>query len=227
MNLNQIQQLNPHLTIYPITDIRFSKYGRVLEATPFLRYFDYLENHTQMPDVNNTYIEHDPNLQMFLNDHTLFNRIFPQQTLQLGYVNGHNTKLNALEYHRSNEVNLALTPMVIFLGLTSDIHQLSYDSSKLDVFYVPARTVFEMLNTTLHFSPCKVDDVGFKCGVVLPYGTNMAFQKVENKKTDEDHLLFKTNKWLLAHPEHQAFIALGAFVGITGPNLEIQYKKDR
>jgi hypothetical protein len=224
MNLEKIQKLNPEIKIYHISDPCFKTYGRVLDSKPFLSYFTYLDQHTRVPETKNQYVAHDEDLKNFLDNLSIFKRIYPGLHLQFGYVNGHNTKLNALEYHHSNEINIALTPLVLFLGSTKNINQLTFHTENLKAFYVPENTVIEILDTTLHFSPCKVDDLGFKCGVVLPYGTNMEFVKLENKKTDEDHMLFKTNKWLLAHPENTTAIDLGAIVGIIGPNLEIQYK---
>ncbi len=36
--------------------------------------------------------------------------------VELGYCMGHNQKLNALEYHRSSEVNVSVTDYIVFLG---------------------------------------------------------------------------------------------------------------
>ena len=36
--------------------------------------------------------------------------------IQIGYCNGHNELLNAVEYHRSSEINLAATDAVLILG---------------------------------------------------------------------------------------------------------------
>ena len=143
--------------------------------------------------------------------------------LEFGYVNGNNTMLNSLEYHNSSEINIAITPLILLLGSVSDIADKKYDSGNLIAFYIPENTTVEIYSTTLHFSPCKVTDSGFKCGVILPYGTNMNFIKSNEYVRDEDYFLFKTNKWLIAHPEHSKMISLGAYIGITGQNIEIKY----
>ena len=63
------------------------------------------------------------------------------------------------------------------------------------------------------------EDPGFRVAVVLPKGTNT--EKPEILPTDpEDRLLWARNKWLLAHPE-SAEAAHGAYVGLTGENLDI------
>lgn len=43
-------------------------------------------------------------------------RVYGELPIQIGYCNGHNSKLNALEYHRSSEVNVAVTDIILFLG---------------------------------------------------------------------------------------------------------------
>lgn len=41
--------------------------------------------------------------------------------IQMGYCNGHNVMLNALEYHRSSEINVAATDVILLVGLVADI----------------------------------------------------------------------------------------------------------
>ena len=84
-----------------------------------------------------------------------------------------------------------------------------------------------MFQTTLHLSPLKVNDTGFKGIVVLPKGTNTPLS-VEEKSllTNEDPeqiLLLQRNKWVIAHPEREPLIKQGAFPGIIGPNKEMYY----
>jgi len=132
--------------------------------------------------------------------------------------------LNALEYHHCPEVDLALTPLVLMLGQIQDIDDGKYDVKHIKAFYIPEKTVVLLYPTTLHFSPCKVSDEGFKCGVILTHGTNMLFTTPEEKRQTNDKLRFKTNKWLIAHPENKTLLDLGAFPGLIGENLMIQYK---
>lgn len=222
--LKQLQNQNPNLTIKSVLDSSFRRYGTVLNSTSFSTYFDYLENHTNMPEQGNYYLAHDLNTPKDLMQLDAINHVYGGLELQFGYVNGFNSKLNALEYHKSSEINVCLTPLVLILARTSDLNDESkIDSSLTEIYYVPERTVIEIFSQTLHFSPCKVSDQGFKCGVILPMGTNQAFVKAKTFDIPENKLLFKTNKWLVAHKEHQTFINLGAYEGITGKNLEIKY----
>ena len=138
--------------------------------------------------------------------------------IEIGYCNGHNKKLNGLEYHRSSEINVAVTDMVLLIGHQQDVEKdFTYDTSKVEAFLVPAGTAVEVYATTLHYAPCHVKETGFQCVVVLPKGTNteLTFDK-EDK--GEDRLLTAKNKWLIAHEE--AAIE-GAFNGLKGKNIQI------
>ena len=85
-------------------------------------------------------------------------RIYGSLPVQLGYCNGHNKKLNALEYHRDSEVNIAVTDMILILGNLWDVtDDFTYETSKAEAFMVPAGTVVEMFSTTLHYAPANAD----------------------------------------------------------------------
>jgi hypothetical protein len=223
MDLKRLQELNPNIEIKDITDASFSAYGRVIDAQQFADYFHYLDTQTVVPETMNQYIAHDQILWNACENQLDLHSIFGETKLQFGYVNGNNSSLNALEFHPSYEINLALTPLVLMLGLTQDIQDKYYDVKRLKAFYIPANVAIILNPTTLHFSPCKVSDIGFKCGVILPYGTNMAFVSNEDKIHSNEPLLFKTNKCLIAHPENTTLVNLGAFPGLIGENIKIQY----
>ena len=134
-------------------------------------------------------------------------------------LNGHNHLLNAVEYRRDSEINIAVTDLILILGKEQDITEdHTYDSSKMEAFLIPAGTTIEVYATTLHYAPCNVAASGFKCVVVLPKGTNTDIT-LEEKHTPEDDLLFARNKWLLSHPD--ANIA-GSVAGIKGENLSVK-----
>ena len=221
--LDKLNQVNDQIKILSIFDEQFKNYGNILQTFNFKEYIDYLEKKTRIPSVGNEYIANDCELEILFKANDYINNIFGNLQLQYGYVNGNNSYLNALEYHKTSEINIAVSPLVLMLGYEEDIKNAVYDSSKLKAFYLPEGTVIELYPKVLHFSPCKVSNQGFKCGVILPYKTNQEFCLVKNITTQEDKLLFKTNKWLLAHPENKRMIELGAFIGITGKNIEIKY----
>jgi hypothetical protein len=220
--LQKLNQKNHSFSIKHVTSESFSKYGRILNSSLYQGAFEYLEG-TRIPSEGNFYIAHDQEFADYVNDKSIYADVFGYMPIQFGYVNGNNSYLNALEYHKSSEINVIHTTLVLLLGKVEDINNNEYDSALLEAFYIPENTVVEIYSSTLHFSPCKVTDSGFKCGVILPYGTNMDFVKASHLNSNEDYLLFKTNKWLLAHPDNDALIQKGAYKGIKGTNFQVKY----
>lgn len=140
--------------------------------------------------------------------------------IEFGHCSGFNTKLNALEYHRSSEVDIAATDLVLMLGRQQDINYetLTYDTAKVESFLVPAGTAVELYATTLHYAPARADGE-FRCGVVLPLATNEP-RLVDTKAKGEASLLFAKNKWLLAH-EESGLASVGAIYGLKGENISL------
>ena len=123
-----------------------------------------------------------------------------------------------MEYHRSSEVNVACTDVILLIGSEQDIEDdFTYDTSKIEAFLLPAGTVAEVYATTLHYAPCGVDGAGFRCVVVLPRDTNLDLE-VQPDTAKEDKLLVARNKWLIAHPDAKID---GAFNGLKGENIQV------
>ena len=204
------------MKIQKVTDPSFRRYGKVLEGYNFGPLLKEMK-HTPVPE-DVVYVPSAEELEALDVEKELKNRAFGGLPVQIGYCNGHNKKLNALEYHRNSEINVAVTDLVLLIGHQQDIEKdFTYDTSKVEAFFVPAGTAVEVYATTLHYAPCHVKETGFQCVVVLPKGTNteLTFDK-EDK--GEDRLLTAKNKWLIAHEE--AAIE-GAFNGLKGVNIEI------
>lgn len=101
------------------------------------------------------------------------NVVYGEMPIQIGYCNGHNQLLNALEYHRDSEINVAATDAVLMLGSLQDVEaDFTYDTAKVEAFLVPAGTAVEVYATTLHYAPCDEDGTGFQVAIILPKGTN-------------------------------------------------------
>ncbi|WP_432647112.1 DUF4867 family protein [Mitsuokella sp.] len=151
----------------------------------------------------------------------LTDKTYGEMPTELGHCSGHNEKLNALEYHRSSEIDIAATDLVLMLGRQQDIdpETLTYDTGKVECFFVPAGTAVELYATTLHFAPCGIDGKEFRCGVALPRGTNEALENPIAKE-GEDRLLFAVNKWMIAH-EESGLQKDGAYIGLKGENLSL------
>ena len=202
------------MKIQKVTDPAFRKYGQVLEGYDFTGLIKEMK-HTPVPE-DVIYVPSVEELEALDIMKDLQNKGYGG--LQIGYCNGHNKKLNAVEYHRNSEINVAVTDLVLLIGHQQDIEpDHTYDTSKIEAFLVPAGTGIEVYATTLHYAPCHVNEGGFQCVVVLPKGTNtdLTFQ---TEKTGEDSLMTAKNKWLIAHED--AKIA-GAFNGLKGENITI------
>lgn len=204
------------MKIQKVTDPAFRKYGQVLEGYDFTGLIKEMK-HTPVPE-NVIYVPSVEELEALDIMKDLQNKGYGGLPVQIGYCNGHNKKLNAVEYHRNSEINVAVTDLVLLIGHQQDIEpDHTYDTSKIEAFLVPAGTGIEVYATTLHYAPCHVNEGGFQCVVVLPKGTNtdLTFQ---TEKTGEDSLMTAKNKWLIAHED--AKIA-GAFNGLKGENITI------
>ena len=204
------------MKIQKVTDPAFRKYGQVLEGYDFTGLIKEMK-HTPVPE-DVIYVPSVEELEALDIMKDLQNKGYGGLPVQIGYCNGHNKKLNAVEYHRNSEINVAVTDLVLLIGHQQDIEpDHTYDTSKIEAFLVPAGTGIEVYATTLHYAPCHVNEGGLQCVVVLPKGTNtdLTFQ---TEKTGEDSLMTAKNKWLIAHED--AKIA-GAFNGLKGENITI------
>ena len=202
------------MKIYSVTDERFGKYGKVVEGIDFSGLVKAMEE-TPCPD-DVVYVPGDEKLEALPVMKELAEITYGELPIQIGYCNGHNCMLNALEYHRSSEINVAATDAVLMLGSQQDITKdFTYDTSKVEAFLVPAGVAVEVYATTLHYAPCGVDGAGFKAAIVLQKGTNLDLDK-EHKGGEDGHLTAK-NKWLLGHPE--GGLPEGSPMGLVGKNL--------
>ena len=139
---------------------------------------------------------------------------------QLGWCNGHNTRLNCLEFHRDSEFNLGCEDFILLLGKQGDIVDGKLDTATVKAFKVPAGVMVEVYATTLHYAPCHADaDKGFHVLVALPLGTNTDYRP-EGGANPMDAMPWARNKWLLAHAE-SAEARDGAVVALVGENIDI------
>ena len=204
------------MNIQQVTDAAFSKYGRVFPGYDLTDLSREMKNTPLPADV--VYVPSVEELENLPIATQLQEQAFGGMPIQVGYCNGHNKMLNAVEYHRDSEINIAITDLVVLVGWQQDITaDFTYDTAQIEGFFVPAGTVFEFYATTLHYAPCCSGDEGFRCVVVLPKGTNEELAFTPSKE-GESKLLTHTNKWLIAHPEAEV---PGAFNGLTGVNISL------
>ena len=204
------------MRIQNLADDAFRRYGKVLEGYDFTELLKEMK-HTPVPE-DVTYVPSVEEMEALPVAKELQNKGYGGLPIEIGYCNGHNKKLNGLEYHRSSEINVAVTDLVLLIGHQQDVEKdYTYDTSKVEAFLVPAGTAIEVYATTLHYAPCHVNESGFQCVVVLPKGTNteLTFEKAAE---GEEKFQRAKNKWLISHEE--AAIE-GAFNGLKGENVGI------
>ena len=199
-----------------VLDAGFKKYGRVIADIDTSVIVELMNSYDMPEDV--VYVAGDEKLENTQIHKVMEESVYGGCPVQTGYCNGHNQKLNALEYHRSSEFDIAQTDLILLLGMQQDIEDGDiYDTAKVEAFFVPAGTGVELYATTLHYAPCTAQEGGFRCVVVLPKGTNEELP-FETAKEGENRLLAAMNKWLIAHEDAQIE---GAFCGLKGENINI------
>ena len=204
------------MVIKSVNDIEFKKYGRVLKNYDIKELLNRMKKTPLPKDV--IYEPSIKELEELEIAKEFRNREFGGLDIQIGYCNGNNYMLNAVEYHRTSEINIAVTDLVLLLGLEQDIEEdYSYDTSKIEAIFVTAGTAIEVYGTTLHYAPCNAKEDGFKCVVILHKDTNTALED-NIQRQGEDALLFAKNKWLIGHPETDLG-EQGAFIGLKGENI--------
>lgn len=210
------------IPVFSVDSPEFASYGRVLTGYPTQELVTYLEEKTPVPESGNIYVASDPEMEALPGAQAFSRDLYGEMPIEIGYCNGNNSRLNCLEYHKSSEVDIAATPQVLLLAHLWEIVDNAIDSSKAAAFYLPKGTAVELFATTLHFSPCKVTEAGFKTVIILPKGTNFPLEQPPRQRGAEEKLLWMTNKWLIACPgTHQA--EKGAWAGITGENFSLKF----
>ena len=214
------------MKILSVNDPAFKKYGRVVTNVDFTELVEAMKK-TPVPEG----VVYEPSvseLEVLPVMQKLSEIAYGEMPIQIGYCNGHNKKLNALEYHRDSEINVAATDAILMLGLLEEVEaDHTYDTANVKAFLVPAGTAVEVYATTLHYAPCGVDGNGFQVTVVLPKGTNYPLKTEHPRATgnttdNEDCLITAVNKWLIGHPE--GGLSKGSFLGLKGKNLDISEK---
>lgn len=202
------------MEIKKITDASFRKYGRIVNGIDFT---ELLEKMMETPCPEDVIYEPSVAELETLPVYEELQRIgYGELPIQIGYCNGSNYKLNALEYHRSSEMDIAATDAILLLGWQADVTEdFTYDTSKVEAFLLPKGVGVELYATTLHYAPCSADESGFRVVIVLPRDTNLPLD-AEHAGGEDGHLTAK-NKWLLGHPE--GGLPEGSPMGLIGENL--------
>ena len=205
------------MNIYSVLDKEFKPYGQVHDGFPTEEILSAL---AKTPVTNGVvYTAEDAALQQLAVTEELSATVYGGMPIQMGWCNGHNTKLNCLEYHRDSELNLGTGDVILLLAKQEEVTDGKLDTAKVMAFRVPAGVLVEVYATSLHYAPCQTGSEGFQVLVVLPKGTNGARPEQAKVYGGDDKLLWACNKWLIAHPE-TGEAAEGALAGLIGENID-------
>jgi len=218
----ELKKANPHISIIRCEDSQFGRYGRLIHDADVSDMIEQCRKEAEVPEEGVVYIPSVHSLEI----HSYCDRLrklFGGLEIQCGICIGRNSMLNGLEYHKSSEINIAVTDMVLLLADIKDLDLNSgIDSGMVKAFYIESGSVVELFATSLHYCPCSVQQ-DFCSIVVLPSGTNTSLtaDNSERSKIGDSDILFARNKWLVAHKENTALIERGAKSGIYNTNWKI------
>lgn len=213
-NLEKLRALNPHVKIYTIHDAEFIPYGKPItdvDTSEIVKVGEEL-----LTAGGGGYKASVPQFEALEIHESIRDRFFGQMPTQTGFVWGKNNKMNALEWHKNSEINIAIDDIVLLLGQLDELEEGMYHSDKVKAFYLEKGEMAEVYATSLHFTPCTVKKSGMGAVVGLPLGTNTQLQKPAT-----DRFLRNKNKWLICHHENCSMIEKGVEGNILGDNIEI------
>ncbi len=132
------------MKVKQVTDTSFRKYGKILTGIDFSEIYNVLEEMDYPEDIE--YAASFGPLEEPEFRQKLSNTLYGELSVEIGYCSGHNKMLNALEYHRSSEANVAVTDIILLLGQQSDITEdFTYDTAQLEAFFIPAGTAVDCM----------------------------------------------------------------------------------
>ena len=124
------------MKISSVKEKEFRTYGRVLP----LDVTDFVETIKARPAVKKGEVVYEPSVRAFEElplYQELKDKTYGEQAIEFGHCSGWNEKLNAVEYHRSSEIDIAATDLYLILGREQDIdyENNTYDTSKMEYVY--------------------------------------------------------------------------------------------
>ena len=215
--LEALRSVNHQIHIYSVTDNEFKKYGAVVDIDA-AEMIDMVNKTTEMPEKGSKYVPALESIDTMPKADEFRQILCGQLDEQWGLCWGHNSFMNALEWHTCNEFNIGVTDLVLLLGKRGDMVDGKLDADLVKAFYLPQGVTIEVFSDTLHFAPCEVDDQGFSCVVGLQRGTNTGLDEAMLK----DKMVTAKNKWLFCHESMTGMIEHGVQSGIYGVNWEIK-----
>ena len=102
------------MKLHTIHDREFAPYGRVIDCD-CSEIIDMAKK-IELPKEGSTYLASVEDFENLEVKTQLEKEYFGEIPIQVGYCFGHSTKLNGFEWHKSSEINIAVTDAILFLG---------------------------------------------------------------------------------------------------------------
>ncbi len=135
------------MKIYRITDSEFKIYGKTIGGYDVAPFLSALKS-TQLPD-GTEYVTEEAALQSLPEAMTLGNALFGGLPAQFGWCNGHNTKLNCLEFHRNSEFLLGTEDFILLIAKQDEIVNGTLDTDKVKALLQTYRITDPVTNDTV------------------------------------------------------------------------------
>lgn len=201
------------MTLKTVMCPEFREYGKVIQGINFNDMLGKLKS-VPIPET----VEYLPSVEVLeecRSGKICQKNFYGDMEIQVGRCSGNNHILEALEYHRDSEINVAACDLILLLGRRQDMKDdYTFETGQVKAFLLPAGVAVELYATTLHYAPCNAGP-GFHCVVVLPKGTNLPL-KEKVIRTKEDELLTAKNKWVIAGDQCND---PGVFHGLVGKDI--------
>ena len=125
------------IKIQNINDASYKRFGKVVKDIDLSDLIAAMEA-TPCPD-DVVYVASEAALEATKSAEKFQEIYYGKLPIQVGYCNGHNSLLNALEYHRCGEVNVAVTDLIVLVGSLVDVaDDFTYDTAKVEAFFPEA-----------------------------------------------------------------------------------------
>lgn len=183
-----------------------------------------LKENLNETNINTNSNSHKEKFQNFLiNFNNYFEKYYyGKLKIQTGLCYGYNKYLNSLEFHKTNEILITLSPQILILADIRDIKFLNnnhknkknnnnkynslennfrniyknyfnFDIKNLVSFYIPENSIIEIFSTTLHFAPISLNNNPFFSIIILPDETNTSLNEDLIKIREELNFTYKNS----------------------------------
>ena len=126
------------MVIFSVTDPSFQEYGQIVDGYDKEELLAFLRDEIEIPD-GMAYVPKDERLMRLSIAGDISERFYGGMPAALGWVCGHNTKLNCLEYHRDSELNMGTEDFILLLGRRTQIEDDgTFDTENVKAFRIPA-----------------------------------------------------------------------------------------